>query len=412
MSNKKEVDLLIFDPYQKNKNKLIKIAIANGWSYVHASELISAVELFIISEPKVVITEVFSKAIDIELLRALRRIRSGLVIIKNIDVIENYIIYQKRFGLIFDYFLKDTDEPQIVDSIQKALEYYRYRKSQISTLDHGTASIKEELDWLIWKEQKLIQSKKNFSKNIIESIIHSIFQGMGIGSVIPLVDLIKLSSKKEGDSYKVNAEFLESLYNNIDQLEIMKAKLDKMLSLMEKEYSIETLDGSKVKSVLLSTLGSIEKYRLIKKQSIQMDSIDIPYPIRSNSDYLRIAFKELFINALKFSPDNSVIHITWHRFQDNVRIIIMNPILPLGRGIEGIPPEIEYEVFEPFFKLNNIYDERFFDEDLGFGLGLSLLREGIEKLNGKIHLYNVIDYVTTNTPEKKVVAELSFPIQK
>ncbi|MBP9888476.1 MAG: sensor histidine kinase [Leptospiraceae bacterium] len=110
--------------------------------------------------------------------------------------------------------------------------------------------------------------------------------------------------------------------------------------------------------------------------------------------------------AYKYSPDNSNIFIMKGYSADGLSILIMNSISKVTRGVRGIPSEFENEIFEPFFRINKIYDERFFLEELGFGIGLSVIQKGITSLDGNVFVYEVNDHVTSLEPEKKIVSEL------
>lgn len=86
--------------------------------------------------------------------------------------------------------------------------------------------------------------------------------------------------------------------------------------------------------------------------------------------------------------------------------VLLNSISKVTRGVRGIPSEFESEIFEPFFRINKIYDERFYLEELGFGIRLSVIPKGITSLDGNVFVYEVNDHVTSLEPEKKIVSEL------
>ncbi len=83
---------------------------------------------------------------------------------------------------------------------------------------------------------------------------------------------------------------------------------------------------------------------------------------------------ELFTNALKSSPDNTDIYISIIESKRNILLIIQNEILEIKGGISGIPEKFEQKIFDPFFRLNHFFDERYFNEDLSLGVSLSLVK--------------------------------------
>lgn len=118
--------------------------------------------------------------------------------------------------------------------------------------------------------------------------------------------------------------------------------------------------------------------------------------------------RELLTNAFKYSPEEAEIQISRFYSPTGLSIVVVNPAAKVSRGINGIPPELEYEIFEPFFKINHIYDERYYKEELGFGIGLSYLQSSITRLGGNIHVNEVLDHLSI-PPAKKIVAEIIFP---
>ncbi|MEM7183442.1 MAG: ATP-binding protein [Spirochaetota bacterium] len=133
----------------------------------------------------------------------------------------------------------------------------------------------------------------------------------------------------------------------------------------------------------------------------------VPCTVVGNTDFLDLAFREVLVNACKYSPENSTINIYSYVRESYISILFMNSILQYTRGVSGVPMEMEHEVFEPFFRINNVYDERFLSEEFGLGLGLTIVRDGIHKLGGRIYLYEVNDNVTNDiSVQRKVITEL------
>jgi len=94
------------------------------------------------------------------------------------------------------------------------------------------------------------------------------------------------------------------------------------------------------------------------------------------------------------------------RSGNSLSIVIINDVLEMQGGITGIPKELENMVFEPFYRLNNTYDERFHDEELGMGIGLTVLQNAINQCGGNIYLYEVVDHALSSTQRKRIVGEV------
>lgn len=407
------LDVLILEPDQKLANGICELYTKQGYKTLVTYEFRVAMELLIMNNPKVVVTEIMKPGSEgIEILRALRRIRTDSVIIIHTDKVIKDSGYEKRFGLVFEFLQKPVRDQVLIDTVKKAIEFYSVKLAKLNYIDNFDESVKQQLEWLLWKEQKSQSYKQAFGKSIIETIVHSIFQGMGVGSMIPLIDLLEIGVKEEGEYSKVKTKLIKSLIKNAHPLRTIKEKLDFILKVFDKEFTREVISGSDIKYYVLNALESVEPLREIKGHKVRVENLDFSQSIYSNIELLELSVRELLTNAFKYSPDNSTIYITKNVSLEGFSIVILNSILMMKRGVSGVPPEFEYEVFEPFFKINHIYDERFYEEELGFGVGLSVVQTNVNKVGGKIHIYEILDHVTSDEPQRKIAAELMFPIAK
>lgn len=112
---------------------------------------------------------------------------------------------------------------------------------------------------------------------------------------------------------------------------------------------------------------------------------------------LMIAYSNLLINALKYSPANSVIQVSTecHESEKYVRIAVSDQ----GRGLQQLDP---HKLFTRFYRGNQ--------EQEGSGIGLSYAKMLIELHHGKIGAYNnedkgatfFIDLPTTFCPSEEI----------
>lgn len=166
-----------------------------------ANQMPYAMESLIYYSPKVVITELIrSEERGVEFLWALRRIRSESIIIIHSDKTNVNEEYKKKLGLIFAFLKKPAEKDELILTIRRALEFYEFKKKSMNYSVGSEEKMKEQLEWLIWKEQRVLNSKSSFGKTIIETIVHSIFQGMGVGSLVSLIDLMEMTMKEDLDN--------------------------------------------------------------------------------------------------------------------------------------------------------------------------------------------------------------------
>ncbi|MCB1157332.1 MAG: hypothetical protein KDK45_07500, partial [Leptospiraceae bacterium] len=398
---KKTIDILIYIS-QPEELSLCEERLKN-YSVISTNNLESAIKLLVEYEPKVALLESFSKSFDIEFLKGLQRIKSNTIVIKIVKEVEDYILYQKAFNFIYDYIKKPIKIEVLQDSVEKALRFLDYRVSNTdSLLSEFDGLKKKEYEFLLRKEEERLKEKQKTGRNIIETIVHSIYQGMGVGNLVSLVDFLQMFMIEDGEYTKVQTEILKSIISNAEPLQLMKERMDYMMELMDRNFEIQTIDSNELNHCIHKSIEEIESIRQIKNQEIILGPPVEGKQIKSNLHFLKISFKELLTNALKYSPEKSKIQFRQFLSPEGLSITILNSLQKITIGIQGVPSEAEFSVFEPFYKLNNMYDERYFREELGFGIGLTIIKNGLRSLGGRIKLYNVIDSSTSSELEKKV----------
>lgn len=408
---KKELDILIIDSNPLSLEENVKKVKDSGFTVMSASQLPFAMEMLIYYNPKVVLTELKKNEEEsLEFLRALRRIRTGAVIIIFSDqATTDYSAYQKKLGLVFEVLEKKTPQPILQFTLDRAIQFYKQKQDVMANTSTDSDRMKERLEWMLWKQQKMMNSKNAFGKTIIETIVHSIFQGMGVGSLVSLLDLMEMTMESREEEVVVNKGVVQSILDNVRPVRIIKERLDNIIHIYDKNYSVERMDGAIVRSHIFNALEQVDNLTHIKNNQVIIDDINIPIPILGNADLLELAIRELLTNAFKYSPENSTINISKAVSPEGLAVVVMNDVMDVTRGIAGVPPELENEIFEPFFKINNVYDERFFEEELGLGIGLSYIQYAMSSIGGKVFVHEIMDHVSMPI-KRKVLAELIFKV--
>jgi PAS domain S-box-containing protein len=99
---------------------------------------------------------------------------------------------------------------------------------------------------------------------------------------------------------------------------------------------------------------------------------------------LRNVLINLMSNAIKFSPENSLIQIVSEVDENSILISVRDT------GI-GIPEEDKKHLFERFFRANNVTNIQ------GTGLGLHIVSKYVELMNGRINVESELEKGTTFT---------------
>ncbi len=109
------------------------------------------------------------------------------------------------------------------------------------------------------------------------------------------------------------------------------------------------------------------------------------FKVMADPDGLRVIFANLLDNAIKYStrPEKRV-DATLSLVGDCVRVSIRD------RGM-GIPPDEQGKIFEEFHRASNAAIAKV----AGFGLGLAVVKELVDRFDGKMHLESALGVGTT-----------------
>jgi len=110
-----------------------------------------------------------------------------------------------------------------------------------------------------------------------------------------------------------------------------------------------------------------------------------------DADRIVQALQNIVSNAIKFSPENSVVIVRLEKFADEIRLSVIDA----GAGID---PEFHDKVFTRFAQADDVSIRK----QGGSGLGLNISQSIIEQHNGKIGYYN--------NPDKGVTFYFTLPL--
>jgi K+-sensing histidine kinase KdpD len=92
-------------------------------------------------------------------------------------------------------------------------------------------------------------------------------------------------------------------------------------------------------------------------------------------------------SAFKFSEPGSKIYILFEILKDNFHISILNTPEKDTKEQNGIPPEYQNIIFEPFFRISRLVYDKY--PTLDFGLGLCHVEKIIRNHKGNIRTVNL-----------------------
>ncbi|MCW7504407.1 ATP-binding response regulator [Leptospira paudalimensis] len=348
-----------------------------------------------------------------ELVREIRKKNSQIPILVITSESDSIAIIEVMKENVQDYLIK----PVYPKELLKKVEYHLSKRS----LDYKTSILEKEkiisleklLDWYSFKNRSLKKGEFNaqeLHKNLFHVLRASLSQGAGFGILVQIIDIIKGMKQTENGDYILEKEVLSILEDNANYSKKVLNTFSEIENIIFDRVKEEVVPLSELWQEIVTTLKEIESQTKIKHHSIQITDVSSiqmnSIYIRWNREYFHKSVRELLINAMKFSLDSSSIFVLLQLKSDSVSFSVINSVgsdLKIG---EGIPNEYLDLVFEPFFRLTKNLYERY--ETLDFGIGLSLVKETIQKFGGSVLVSNIFDHLGDKV-EPKVEFKITLP---
>lgn len=170
-------------------------------------------------------------------------------------------------------------------------------------------------------------------------------------------------------------EAKEALESTIEEVD----KLHQFTNRLLKQSKYQNGNGTTKEKVELSSLiiKTVENLKpLSKKKNIQINYDLKEVSVKGSGEELEELFTNLIENAVKYSPKSKPVNILMNTQYNTVIIKIKDE--GVGISSEDLP-----HIFEPFYRADK---SRTDSRHEGYGLGLAISKEIIERHNGKIYV--------------------------
>lgn len=291
-----------------------------------------------------------------------------------LSFILGYLFYN-RFAVAITKLKKSADSIREGEYITESPVK---RKDELGELGQGiyymSTSIQQNITGMHAEQQKLqlaiekLQALEQQQKQYIGNISHEF--KTPLTSIKAYVELL--------DMYRDDPQLLEDASSNIGkETERLYEMVEKVLHLsaLEKydfENQAEDVEvGALLEDACGRMRGKAEKFALRMELDIQ------PAVIRSDRESLMHIFINLLDNAIKYNVPGGVI-----RVQSEQRPQTREAVIRIFNSGMPIPEEASEKIFEPFYTVNKDRARK----TGGTGLGLSLVKQFVEKQGGTITL--------------------------
>ncbi|TGJ98342.1 DUF1577 domain-containing protein [Leptospira langatensis] len=374
----------------------------NGFDVHSVAKVSEALDYSVKNSPSLIILDANLQNVNSEkLLRGLRRVSPGSIFIILSEVSKVHYL-----SWIWAHFEKSKFDEVLVESVREALDFYDKRLGQYKVAKSDQIGLKGEIEWLLWKDYHRNTEQLSFGKNVLNNITHSMSQGLGLGSMLIQIDLAEYMMKEDGADYVVPNDIMNSILESKGILKDWIDKLDRIRQLFHLDVKPERISANDIMERIAVQVKKLTKIALIKNNRIAFTNRNFFRDVSASKEVVDFVIHELLVNALKFSPKNTKIHVLVHNFSSFLCIDILNEMEVFGNHSEIAEQQFSLELFS---RRSHNYDERFFSFDFGLGIGLNLANHLAEKTGAKLAVREVVDH-SKEIKVKKVSAQILLPL--
>ncbi len=189
-------------------------------------------------------------------------------------------------------------------------------------------------------------------------------------------------------------EIIESMIQSPDEdlreiLTILRRTAKELLSAMERLYILSRSQKNQwtFRTYPVDTVVTLQKLYeqilpLFQHRHIELSIYTPEYPIviQTNPSNLKLILHELLHNALKYTPDGGKVTARLYTISDEIVYEVQD------NGI-GIPYEKQDLIFSDFYEVQDTINHKSSQNEFmggGMGIGLSLVKEMVMSMNGRI----------------------------
>jgi len=282
---------------------------------------------------------------------------------------DHNLAIQALRGGAYDFIPKPIDRDYFVAALRRAIQMHQLQR-QVLEQQRALEEYAKSLELKIMDRTNELIKANTAKDEFISMASHEL--KTPLSSLKGMTQLLHRRLVRAGSSEVVN---LVSMENSIRRIEVL---VNDLLSISYIETGTLTLNCRRCNMGDLCQ-SLVDEFQAGVNPSPIMHVDIADDNIEANVDIERISqvVLNLFANARKYSPARSPIHLSLKRLDDHYVISVRD------EGV-GIPPEELPQIFERFYRVPGIEVQT--GSSVGFGLGLYISQQIVERHGGKIHV--------------------------
>jgi len=249
-----------------------------------------------------------------------------------------------------------------------------------------------------WERRRAGKDKLAFSKILMQSIFDSVSQGAGVGSLPTLLEI--LANKLSTGPATLDPNIQNLIADHANHCSTWLQRAGSLIDLFGTDFDLEAATCSEIGKEISEAVYRVEDFRKIKNQIIQIGKVESSQSVFYNRIALGYVLREILTNAMKYSPPETKIDIGCSSSDGNFFIYCFSDAM--DRELLLGP-----QIYEPFVRLNLGFDERYREEEIGLGLGLTLAKSFLLQMFGDLDLSHVMDHSSAG-PHPRILALIAL----
>lgn len=335
-----------------------------------------------------------------------RMLTIPVIVSGHLDV--DRIIRLLRFNRASDYLIKPIGLKRLETVLEEAYEAHQKRKKVVEFSKDETELYRQAIQIFDWKQEIKSHMLEFVASNMIHQMNLGLFQGEGLGGLMSAISMFLYEKRDADGSIRVSSDLADLLKDGFESMQGLIQSLQQAQTILQTTVlPLHAVSLGDIHGMTVDLVASLKDDLRRKSQRIIVSDLQFePGVVRIHKESLHKAANELLVNAMKYAPAQSEIyvlvmvkdrHLEWKVL--NAEPADMDP----SRRITG---NLEYLVFEPFFRLNTTVDEGYASEQFPLGLGLTVVKKCIELCGGTIFVNRVESHINGNRS-----AEVCFTVR-
>ncbi|BDA78027.1 hypothetical protein LPTSP3_g09570 [Leptospira kobayashii] len=299
---------------------------------------------------------------------------------------------------------------------------YDILEKQSKVIEYEEELFREITEIFNWRREMEGKGKHRvWMRKALPNLNTSLMQGSGLGGLVTSMGAMLRKAEKSETHAMVPLRHLEMVEENFKSTKkLVKSLADAQILFEETSSSSEKVNLQDVIDLIEEENRSLAGMLSIKNQNVVVSVLKNTkeYFLNIHKNTLKTAVREIFINAMKYSPDGISIIVLFLMSEGKFIIKFINPTNDLSIQSLNFKEAEDLALFQPFFRLNKTVDERYEKEEFSLGLGLAVVKKVIEDMKGHIHINSIQSGIYKNVLRSdsqhsllsEICITLEFPI--